>query len=113
MGEFANALRQQAAQVLRTMFQHDPGRGADPVLELIGFLLADEGGGVFQHPDTNVTTEQWFTWNRLLVERPRLLRQTARREVEREWPALPQGREAMQSWAAQLLLSTLDHLGML
>jgi len=56
MGEFAKALRRQAAQVLRTMFQHDPGRGADPMLELIGFLLEDGAGGVMSPADTPVTT---------------------------------------------------------
>ncbi len=112
MGEFASSLRQQAAQALRTMFQHDPDR-QDPVIELIGLLLADEGGGVFQHPDTEVTTKQWFAWNRLRMERRRLLARTVHREVEREHLLLPEGETAMRSWAAQVLLSTLDRLGML
>ncbi len=113
MGEFANTQRRQAAQALRTIFQQDPGRGADPMIELIGLLLADEGGGVFQHPEMDVTTEQWFTWNRLLMERRRVLARMVQREAEREHLRLPEGETAMRSWAAQVLMSTLDRLGML
>ena len=113
MSEFANALRQQAAQALRTMFQHDPGRGADPLLELIGFLLEDGAGGVHPPMDTPVAIEQWLTWNRLAAERPQALARTVMRELRRERLSLPQDKEAMRSWAAQVLLSTLDRLGML
>ncbi len=113
MGEFANALRQQAAQALRAMFQHDPGRGVDPVLELIGFLLEDGAGGVLPLSGTPVTTEQWLTWTRLVTEHPRALARTVTGQLERERLALPQGREAIRSWAAQVLLSTLDRLGLL
>jgi hypothetical protein len=113
MDEFANALRQQAAQALRTMYQHDPGRGADPVLELIGFLLEDGTGGVLPLPNTPVTMVQWLTWNRLVMEQPRALARTVTRDLEQERLRLPQEKEAMRSWAAQALLSTLDRLGML
>jgi hypothetical protein len=113
MGGFADALRQQAAQALRTMFQHDPDRRADPVLELIGFLLEDGAGGVLPLPDTPVTTEQWLTWNRLWAEHPRALARAVTQELERERLGLPQGREAMRTWAAQVLLSTLDRLEVL
>ena len=113
MGEFANSQRRQAAQTLRAMFQHDPGRGADPVLELIGFLLEDGAGGVLPPPDTPVATEQWLTWNRLGAEHPRVLARTVMRELKRERRSLPQDKQAMRSWAAQALLSTLDRLGML
>ena len=113
MGEFANALRQQAAQTLRTMFQHDPGGETDPVIELIGCLLEDGAGGVHPPTDTPVATEQWLTWNRLVAEHPRALARTVMRELQRERRSLPPDKEAMRSWAAQVLLSILDRLGML
>lgn len=113
MGGFANALRRQAAQALRAMFRHDPGRGADPVIELIGFLLEDGAGGILPPPGAPVTTEQWLTWNRLTAEHPRALARTVMRELKRERRSQPQDKEAMRAWAAQVLLSTLDRLGML
>ena len=113
MGEFENTLRRQAAQAMRMMFQHDPGHGTDPVLELIGSLLEDEAGGVLPPPDTPVATEQWLTWNRLVAEHPRALARTVMRELQRERRSLPPDKEAMRSWAAQVLLSILDRLGML
>ncbi len=113
MGEFANAQRRQAVQALLTMFRHDPDRGADPVIELIGCLLEDGAGGVRPPTDTPVATEQWLTWNRLAAEHPRVLARAVVRELKRERRSLPQDKQAMRSWAAQALLSTLDRLGML
>ena len=113
MGGFAKKLREQAMQALWTMFRHDPGRKTDPVPELIGFLLEDRAGGILPPADTPVTTEQWLTWNGLVTKHPRALKRTMWRVLERERLGLPQDREAMRSWAAQVLLSTLDRLGML
>lgn len=112
MGGFANELRQQAAEALRTMFQHDPGCGADPVLELIDFLLEDGAGGILPPADTPVTDSQWLAWNRLLMEHPRALARTVMQELKGEHLGLPKERGAMRSWAAQVLLSVLDRLGM-
>jgi hypothetical protein len=113
MGEFANTIRRQAAQTLRTRFQHDPGHPADPVLELMGLLLEDGAGGFLLLPDTPVTTEQWITWNRLVQNQPRAVVRVLTRELERERVVLPRDKEAMRTWSAQLLLSTLDRMGML
>ncbi len=112
MGEFANTTRRQATQVLRTMFQHDPGHGADPMLELVEFLLEDSAGGISSPPDAPVTTEHWLAWNRLVARNPRAVVRMTTRMLERERVELPEGRAAMRTWAAQLLLSTLDRMGM-
>ena len=113
MNEFATTVRWHAAEVLRTMFQQEPTRGTDPVLELIVFLLEDGAGGILPLPDAPVTTEQWFTWNRLVQGHPRAVVRMVTRELERERVMLPGDREAMRTWAARLLLSTLDRMGML
>ena len=113
MDEFANTIRRQAAQELRTRFQHDPGHPADPVLELIVFLLEDGTGGVLPPPGVPVTTEQWITWNRLVQNQPRAVVRVLTRELERERVVLPGDKDAMRTWSAQLLLSTLDRMGML
>ena len=113
MNEFASTVRRQAAQALRTMFQYDPGCGTDPVMELIGLLLEDGAGGVLPLPDAPVTTEQWFTWNRLVQGHPRAVVRMMTRELNQEHVVLPGDRNTMRTWAARLLLSTLDRMGML
>lgn len=111
--EFADTTRRQAGDALRRMFQQDASIETDPVLKLIVFLLEDGAGGIQPPIETPVTTEQWFTWNRLLQGQPRAVALTMTRVLEREQVALPADTTAMRTWAAQLLLSTLDRLGML
>lgn len=113
MGEFATMMRRHAASILRTVFQQEPPHGTDPVLELIVFLLEDGTGGILPLRDTTVTTEQWLTWNRLLQGHPGAVVRMMTRELERERVALPGDKDAMRTWAARLVLGTLDRLGML
>ena len=113
MEEFAKEIGQEAAAVMRKMYQQEVPTGTNPVLELMGCLLDDGGGGVLLPPDVPVTTEQWLTWNRLALDRPEKLVRTLIEVLAREQTVLPMEEEAMRTWAAQLLLSTLDQLGML
>ena len=112
MEEFANTIREQAAAALRMIYRQEAPRGADPVLELMGFLLDDGAGGIQSPPDAVVTTEQWLTWNRLALSHQLALVRTMTRELETERTILPTEMDAMRTWAARLLLNTLDRLGM-
>lgn len=113
VGEFANAIRQQAQSVLRITFQRETEKEMDPLIELIACLLEDGAGGIALPTETPVTTEQWFAWNRMVTTGPKALTRMITRELERERPPLSVKPEAMRAWAALLLRSTLDRLGML
>ena len=113
MDEFATTMRNQATETLRRDFRQEAPHGTDPVLELIGFLLSDGAGDVLPLPENPVTTEQWLMWNRLALQAQPALVRMMTRELNREKIPLPAEKEAMQTWAARLLLSTLDRLGML
>ena len=113
MGEFANKLRKQAAQTLRALHQEEVASGTDPLVELIGFLLEDGAGGVLWRASAPVTTPQWLTWNQLILNRQDEVVQTVTNVLEAERTQLPTEVEAMREWAAWLLLSTLDRMGML
>ena len=112
MGEFADTTKQRAVEVLRRTYRQEPSAATDPVIELIGLLLEDGGGGVLPLPETPLTTEQWIIWHRLVMERPKELVRTLMQVLERERMELPSEAGAMRAWAAQLLLSTLDEVGM-
>lgn len=108
--EFSNMVREQAGMVMRAMF-HREAEG-DPLLEFITCLLEDGAGGMIPTTDEVVTTDQWHTWNRLVLNQTDLVTRMLTRELERERPAMPAEPEAMRRWAATLLLATLDRLGM-
>jgi hypothetical protein len=112
MAGFADKVRLHAAVELRRTYHHQVTRDADPVLELVGFLLEDGAGGVLSHPQAPVTTEQWLTWNQLAMEREKELARAASSVLEEEIMELPEVAEAMRYWAASLLLKTLDRMGM-
>ena len=111
MGEFANMIREQAEAVMRTQFQRECP--SEPVMELVTCLLEDGAGGVAPPPSVPVTTEQWITWNRLVTEHQRAVARMVTKELEQERVPLPEEIETMRTWAAQLLLNTLDRMGML
>ena len=113
MGEFANRIGERAAEAVRRMYQQEVAVGMDPIVELIGFLLEDGAGGVLPPADAPITTPQWLTWNQLVMERQEELVQTMTSVLEEEQAELPSEVAAMRSWAACLLLSTLDRMGML
>lgn len=111
-GEFSRTTRLQARLAIRQLFQREPESESDPVVELIACLLEDGGGAVSTALNVLVTTDQWSTWNHLALHGPEALVLTITRELEREKPLLPSDPEAMRTWAARLLLATLDRLGM-
>ena len=112
MNEFAEMVRQQAAEALRPIFQQQATPQADPIVELIGFLLEDGAGGVLSPPQVPVTTDQWHFWHQLAMEREAELVKTLASVLQDERVELPTKTEAMQQWAAWLLLSTLDRMEM-
>ena len=112
MGQFANTLRRQAARALLSEFHQEATPGNDPVLELIGILLGDEDASESPPAGSSLTTEQWMTWNQLAMDREAELVRAVTRVVDREATELPQERQAMRAWAAWLVLSTLDEMGM-
>lgn len=111
--EFSNAIRLQAGMELRRFFRREPESESDPMIELIGCLLEDGAGGVLTPPEATVTTEQWLTWNHLALNGPQALTRTITRELKRERTPIPVEQAAMKTWAARLLLATLNRLGML
>ncbi len=112
MGEFADTTKQRAVEVLRRTYGQEPSAGTEPLVELIGCLLEDVAGGVLPLAQTPLTTEQWIIWHRLLMERPEELARMLTQVLEREQVELPPVVGAMRTWAAQLMLSTLDEMGM-
>lgn len=113
MREFANKVREQAADAIRPLYHQEANSGTDPIVELIGFLLEDGAGGVLSLANAPVTTDQWLTWNQEALERQEELIQTMTEVLEEEKMELPSELEAMRNWAACLLLSTLDRMEML
>lgn len=111
-GEFSITLRNEARAAMRKMFHREMERNADPVVELVTCLLEDGVGGVLAALVATVALDQWHTWNRLVLERPKVVSRMLRRIWEGEKAALPSEPEAMRRWAANLLLSSLDRLGM-
>ena len=112
MGEFADTTKRRAVEVLRRTYRQGPSAGTDPVVELMGLLLEDGAGGVLPLSQTPLTTEQWILWHRLVMERSEELVRALTQVLEREEMELPPEAGAMRAWAAQLLLSTLDEMGM-
>ena len=52
MGEFVNALRDQAREQFRAVFQEELPSDTDPLIELISRILEDGAGGVHEWFDT-------------------------------------------------------------
>jgi len=112
MSEFADSIRQQAAEAIEPLYQETTNSRTDPIVELIGFLLEDGAGGVLSPAQVPVTTDQWLTWHQLAIEREEELLEMMVKVLEVERAELPTNTEAMRKWAAWLLLSTLDRMDM-
>lgn len=112
MGEFANKMKERASTVLREAFQQDPPAGMDSILELIGCLLEDGAGGVRSPMEVPVTIDEWLTWNELVIERKAELVRTITMILESEKTDIPLAADSMRTWAASLLLATLDQMEM-
>jgi hypothetical protein len=110
MNEFAERVRQSAREALRKEHGRTIPAGTDPVIELIGLLLEDGAGGVLPPSDTPVTSRQWLTWNRLVMRDPTGMSKAVASVLDWELMKLPRDPNARRTWAAQLLLSTLDRM---
>jgi hypothetical protein len=113
MAEYSDKNRKRAADTIRQMYQQPVTPGTDPIVELVGYLLEDGAGGVTAPPDYPITTEQWLTWNRLVLEQPKKLSQVVAEVLEREWLDVPTDQTTLRPWAACLLLCTLEQFEMM
>ena len=113
MGEFVKQARKQAMEALREIFGQEPLPEENPLLELMGLLLGDGFGEVQPPPSIPISSQQWFDWYYLSLMKPETLTAAMNRVLETERRKVPQRREALRTWAASLLLSTLDQLEMM
>ena len=113
MGEFVKQANKQAMEALREIFGQEPLLEENPLLELMGLLLGDGFGEVQSPPTIPITSQQWLDWYYLSLMKPETLTAAMNRVLETERRKLPRRREAMWTWAASLLLSTLDQLEMM
>ena len=108
MDEFADMNKSAASETLGRLFQQATTPGMDPVIELVGCLLEDGAGGITAPPDYPITTEQWLTWNRLMLHQLQQLSQVVSEVIERECLDLPTDQTVLRPWAACILLCTVD-----
>ncbi len=113
MGEFVKEVNGQATEALREVFGQEPLPGENPLLELMGLLLGDGLGEVQPLPTMPISSQQWLDWHHLALMNPRRLIAAMNRVLQREQRKLPRELEAMRTWAASLLLNTLDQLEMM
>lgn len=110
MNEFAHTIRRQAAEALRPLFKVESNFETDPILELVGFLLEDGAGGVLPIATLPVNTDEWLTWNQLVLDCHDELIAVLDQVLDEERVLLPTCLEAMREWAAWLVLATLDRM---
>lgn len=110
MEEFTSQVRRQAGQALVTLSGQEPTPGIDPILELIAFVSEVEAEEASLTREGDLTTEQWLAWNQLVMDRPDQAISAMSEVLELERTELPADLPAMKSWAAWLVLSTLDRL---
>jgi hypothetical protein len=113
MGEFVKQVSKQAAKALREVFGQELLPGQNPLLELMGLLLGDGFGEVQPAPAAPISSQQWLDWHHLAMMNPQELIAAMNLVLETERRKLPREREAMQIWAASLMLNTLDQLEMM
>ena len=108
MDGYASEIGEQAQTILREKCQQEATPGIDPIVELIGALLADDCGGETTPADFSLTADQWLTWNELALRSQSELSRTITQVLERELAKIPQELSALRTWAAWLVLSVLD-----
>ncbi|MGA2035621.1 MAG: hypothetical protein ABSG68_25515 [Thermoguttaceae bacterium] len=113
MGEYVKQVNIQAMEALREIFGQEPLPEENPLLELMGLLLGDGFGEVQTPPTMPITSQQWLDWHHLALMKPEELVAAMNLVLETERRKFPRQREAMQTWAASLLLNTLDQLEMM
>jgi hypothetical protein len=113
MGVFVDHVSRQAARAMREVFGQEPTLGKNPILELMGLLLGD-GCGDFQPPPTvPIMSQQWLDWHYLSLMNPQDLLAAMEQALKAEQSELPWEPMAMPTWAASLLLKTLEALPMM
>ena len=110
MREFMKQVTKQAASALREVFGQELLPDQNPLLELMGLLLGDGFGEVYSPATVPITSQQWLDWHHLALMKPEELIAAMNLVLETEQRKLPRQREAMQTWAASLMLKTLDRL---
>ena len=113
MGEFVQQVNKQAMEAMREIFGQEPLPWENPLLELLSRLLGDGYGEVQPPPTVPITSQQWLDWHHLALVRAEELTATMNSILETEQPRLPTELTAMRTWAASLLLNTLDQLQMM
>ena len=113
MGEFVQQVNMQAMEALREIFRQEPRPEENPLLELMGLLLGDGFGEVQPPPSIPISSQQWLDWHHLALMKPEELAAAMNLVLETQQRQLPRQREAMRTWAASLLLHTLDQLEMM
>ena len=113
MGEFVKQANQQAVESLREVFGRAPLPEENPLLELMGLLLGDGFGEVQPPAAVPITSQQWLDWHHLALMKADQLTAAMNLVLETEQREFPRQREAMQLWAASLMLNTLDQLEMM
>jgi hypothetical protein len=112
MENFLQEIRRQAQESLRATFGIQVPMEVDPILELIGCLLEDGAGGVRFDLANPITTDQWLTWNRLVLYHQEAIVRTVTRVIRGEKSEVPTEIGAMRCWAAWLVVMVLDRMGM-
>jgi hypothetical protein len=113
MGEYVKQVNIQAMEALREIFGQEPLPEENPLLELMGLLLGDGFGEVQPPPSIPISSQQWLDWHHVALMKPEELAAAMNLILETQRRKLPRQREAMQTWAASLFLSTLDLLEMM
>ena len=112
MDEFVSKIKEQAEEALLHIYGRKPLPNANPILEVIGCLLEDGAGGVRSPVDTPLTTEQWLLWNQLVMDQLEEVLESMTKALKDEMPVMPSDPERMRTWAACLLLLTLEKMDM-
>ncbi|NLE58115.1 MAG: hypothetical protein GX616_07135 [Planctomycetes bacterium] len=113
MGEFVRRVSKQAKRAMREIFGQEPLPGEIPLLELMSLLLGDGFGEVQPTTTIPITSQQWFDWHHLALMKPEELIAAMNLVLETGRLELPRHPEAMRTWAACLMLSTLDQLDLM
>jgi hypothetical protein len=113
MGEFVKQVSKQAVEVLRETFGRELLPEENPLLELMGLLLGDGFGEVQSPPTIPISSQQWLDWHHLMLMQMEELISAMNHVLETERRELPTELTAMRTWAASLLLNTLDQLQMM
>jgi hypothetical protein len=113
MDEFVQLTQQRAMERLQEISGQRPTAEMNPILELVTFLLEDGAGEILAPPRVLINNDDWQHWNQLMLEQQAELVQAMNAVLARDQIHLPAEPEATRSWAATLLLSTLDQFEMM